>query len=1368
MKIKLPILLLGIVAALFIFNEYDSKNQELTSSEAWEKQIAEKRAAKKAGSHKYDGPDEFAKFQKGIRTQDGAQGPEYPSNYTLKELGKAKARLAALPSNAKVSATNAITWAERGPANVPGRTRAMVVMPQDASHNTWVIGSVGGGIWKTTDGGTLWIEKTKDLPNIAFTTIDLAASNPNVLYAGTGEGGLGGLDGIGGNGVFKSIDGGETWSQLSFTSGNEDFQNINRLIVDPTDENVLLICNSYGNGFNTGIFKSVDGGTTWSNKISLSNSDTRGFQQIIATPSNFNVQYATFNGVGVYKSIDAGETWNLSNMGMSPAGRIEMAVSPVNANRLFASAEGSIAEPGPNLNVASDFYISSDAGASWSLVDVSFNSTAANYLRDQGWYNNTILCSPYNEDIVYVGGISMLKVELGSGAATITTTINVEENATNSFLDFVSFSASQFGGKLEVLDGNNPASDTLSVEVRFGPGLSQKAHRFNVPANGGTNNDGGAGVPDADYTYADYIDVPFEVWDVETNRQLMVSFRDQQDDGLFNLNPRDDTNDPNLLTAREYIFISNIDYSATADANISTVSAGHLFENMYFFWPVLTAGGSWDPANLPASSLNIIVSEIAVLDANVAVAADPYGDFDGTNSFNTFGVDVHPDQHGLVAIKEDEAAKTFRILLVNDGGPFISKVSTDPGVTEGDWAMVGNTYNTGQFYGADKKPGEDVYWGGMQDNGTWQSPSGADASSDYSFKIDGDGFEVLWHNQDPDKLIGGAQRNSFQRSINGGTTFSDAVSGLSGDHPFISKLSTSKMLPDVIYTVSSAGVFKSDNFGQNWNLTAITDQWGGANNFLDVEVSRANPNIIWAGSGNSTSSDRRIFVSTDQGASFAPSSFSDLVGGTITKLSSHPTEPNTAYMIFSFAKSPKILKTEDLGQTWVDISGFGTNTVSSNGFPDVAVYCLYVFRDDVNKMWAGTDIGIVESLDAGATWNLLANDMPNVAVWDMKGQDDQIVIATHGRGIWTATVDNSQTIFKEGPSISAFGTSPQQDFVLSITAVEVYDSTQVFVNSELSGTIYDVAVGDATISIPNIAAGNKAVKLVSYTAGNPVFTNSQDFEHLSLKTSSVEEHSDNFNNASNLILDGLSISGFGSNNDFALQSPHNYGLDTELIAIISQPIIVSGTNSIFYYSDIAVVEPADGGTSFGEVAFNDYVVVEATKDGLNWMPIEDGYNASANANWEAAFNGSSEINSALFVDHSIDLTNNYAVGDTLLFRFRLLSNSDTFAWGWVIDDIYIQTEPLGLEKPSEVSSYKIYPVPSNGKFTMDYQLIAKSEVSLEIMSITGQKIKAYDLGQKTSGNYRFKLENYNLENGVYIFSLRTNSGVISQRVLISK
>jgi hypothetical protein len=89
----------------------------------------------------------------------------------------------------------------------------------------------------------------------------------------------------------------------------------------------------------------------------------------------------------------------------------------------------------------------------------------------------------------------------------------------------------------------------------------------------------------------------------------------------------------------------------------------------------------------------------------------------------------------------------------------------------------------------------------MQDNGTWKSPTGTTASADteYLFNIGGDGFEVLWNSLDGNKLIGGSQGNGFRRSINGGVSWSNATAGLTGSHPFISKLANNKDNPDVIF-----------------------------------------------------------------------------------------------------------------------------------------------------------------------------------------------------------------------------------------------------------------------------------------------------------------------------------------------------------------------------------------------------------------------------------------------------------------------------------------------------------------------------------------------------------------------------------------
>ena len=121
----------------------------------------------------------------------------------------------------------------------------------------------------------------------------------------------------------------------------------------------------------------------------------------------------------------------------------------------------------------------------------------------------------------------------------------------------------------------------------------------------------------------------------------------------------------------------------------------------------------------------------------------------------------------------------------------------------------------------------------------------------------------------------------------------------------------------------------------------------------------------------------QIHVSTNGGVTFTavPNYITVPMGG-ISGLATHPTEPNTAYVLFSFAARPKILKTTNVGATWTDITGFIGGAPSTNGFPDVAVYDLLVFSNDPNRLWAATEIGLVESLDGGATWALASNGLP--------------------------------------------------------------------------------------------------------------------------------------------------------------------------------------------------------------------------------------------------------------------------------------------------------------------------------------------------------------------------------------------------------
>jgi photosystem II stability/assembly factor-like uncharacterized protein len=169
-----------------------------------------------------------------------------------------------------------------------------------------------------------------------------------------------------------------------------------------------------------------------------------------------------------------------------------------------------------------------------------------------------------------------------------------------------------------------------------------------------------------------------------------------------------------------------------------------------------------------------------------------------------------------------------------------------------------------------------------------------------------------------------------------------------------------------------------------------------------VKVSPANEQIVWAGSAMTSEYDLSMFVSTDQGNSFSPvNEPAEPIPAYMSGFAVHPTEENTAYALYSVYNEPKIYRTTDLGDTWEDITQVDGSGVSDNGFPNVGCLSLFVFPEKPDTIWAGTEIGIMESVDNGETWHYLESELPSVAIWQLFAQDNHVVAATYGRGIWT-------------------------------------------------------------------------------------------------------------------------------------------------------------------------------------------------------------------------------------------------------------------------------------------------------------------------------------------------------------------------------
>lgn len=287
------------------------------------------------------------------------------------------------------------------------------------------------------------------------------------------------------------------------------------------------------------------------------------------------------------------------------------------------------------------------------------------------------------------------------------------------------------------------------------------------------------------------------------------------------------------------------------------------------------------------------------------------------------------------------------------------------------------------------------------------------SASTYEQKIGGDGFEAAWNYTNPDNLVGSSQFNRFRRSTNGGISWSLAIEGLEDtgedNAPFISRLENHKLKPNVLLAIGQKGVWRSNNFGENWFLQPLANKWvssSGVSSSHRAIFSRANPDIIWAGGG--MTSERSLHVSRNGGVNYNAVSNIEDVSGSISGLATHPMEEETAYVLFSLAESGKVFRTRDLGLTWEELSGFGEGTSSTNGFPNVKTHTLLVMPNDPETIWVGTDIGVIESNDDGESWHIQDSDLPSVAVYKLKAVDDQIIAATHGRGIWSTTIDGLQ------------------------------------------------------------------------------------------------------------------------------------------------------------------------------------------------------------------------------------------------------------------------------------------------------------------------------------------------------------------------
>lgn len=309
---------------------------------------------------------------------------------------------------------NGLKWRLIGPFR-GGRAVAVAGVPGDST--TFYFGAVNGGIWKTTDAGTVWTPIFDSQPVGAIGAIAVAPSDTRTIYAGTGEADIR-SDLSAGNGVYKSVDGGATWAHI----GLEDTRQISRIVVDPQDSKIVYVGalgHAYGPNEQRGVYKSVDGGAHWS-QIFYQRPDV-GVSDLAMCSGNPQILFAgTWNthrppwstyapidgpGGGLYRSQDAGKTWSrLSGSGLPEGdwGRIGVEVAP-DGKRVYALIQ---AKKG-------GLYRSNDGGDTWVLEN------ADPRLTSRAWYFSGITIDPQNPDVIYIPNVALYRSEDGGKTISI-------------------------------------------------------------------------------------------------------------------------------------------------------------------------------------------------------------------------------------------------------------------------------------------------------------------------------------------------------------------------------------------------------------------------------------------------------------------------------------------------------------------------------------------------------------------------------------------------------------------------------------------------------------------------------------------------------------------------------------------------------------------------------------------------------------------------------------------------------------------------------------------------------------------------------------------------------------------------------------
>jgi photosystem II stability/assembly factor-like uncharacterized protein len=562
-----------------------------------------------------------------------------------------------------------------GPAVTSGRVIAFAVDPADPT--LYYVAVASGGVWKTTNSGTSWTPVFDNEGSYSIGAIAMDARNPNVVWVGTGE--LNAQRSVGyGDGVYKSEDGGKSWKNM----GLKTSEHIGRIAIDPTNSDTVYVAAQgplWSSGGERGLYKTIDGGKTWKQILKIS--DDTGVTDIVIDPRHPNRIYAaawqrrrhvfTYIGggpeSGIYRSTDGGATWTRSRSGLpgGDLGRIGLAISPANPDLLYATVEGKEGEGG--------VYRSTDYAASWEKQGP---------FLAQGMYYGQIVCDPKDQERLYIPNVILMTS--ADGGKTVQPVGERDKHVDNHAVWIEPANTRHLlvgcdGGVYESFDRGATwvFKSNMPIAQFYRVATDNAVPFYNV--YGGTQDNGSLGGPSRTRSSSGIANDDWYVTLGGDGFQQQVDpadpnivYSESQDGGLSRLNRRTgETVDIQPLPGKG-------EPALRWDWDSPVLISPHNHKRLYFAANRLfrsdDQGGSWTPIS-PDLTRQIDRNKLTIMGKVWPVDAVAKGQ---STSFygNIVALAESPKKEGLIYVGTDDGL----IQVTEDGGKTWRKIDTFPGV----------------------------------------------------------------------------------------------------------------------------------------------------------------------------------------------------------------------------------------------------------------------------------------------------------------------------------------------------------------------------------------------------------------------------------------------------------------------------------------------------------------------------------------------------------------------------------------------------------------------------------------------------------------------------------------------------------------